>query len=92
MGKVKQINIDEDFETILICAERYALGRMSYMPHLVIGYITPLLPSLSIRALAVLERDVSSADGYGDEKIDRPDWMKFLTAVSAELARKRAKL
>ena len=55
-------------------------------------YPTPLLPSLSIRALAVLEKDISSADGYGDEKIDRPDWMKFLTAVRAELARKRAKL
>ena len=92
MSKVKQINIDDDFETILICAERYALGRMSYMPHLVIGYISPLLPSLSIRTLSVMERDIASADGYGDEKIDRPGWMKFLTAVRAELARKRAKL
>ena len=90
--KVQPIEIDEDFETILICAERYAIGRRSYMPRLVIGYITPLLPSLSIRALAVLEKDISSADGYGDEKIDRPDWMKFLTAVRAELSRKRAEL
>ena len=75
------ITIDDDFETILICAERYAIGRQSYMPKLVIDYITPMLPKLSIRTLAVLEMDVAQADGYGNETIDKPEWMKFLADV-----------
>ena len=36
-----KINLNDDFETILICAERYALGRQTYMPKLVVDYITP---------------------------------------------------
>lgn len=81
------IKIDDDFETILICAVRYSLGRMSYMPTLVIDYITPLLPKLSVRALAVMERDLVNADnygGYGDEKIDKPGWMRFLHNIRLE--------
>ena len=80
------IELNEDFETILICAERYALGRKSYMPSLVIGYITPLLPRLSKKTLAVLKNDIEGAGGWGDEKIDKPCWMKFLADVRAALA------
>lgn len=34
---------DDRFGTILNCAVRYACGRHTDMPSLVIGYITPLL-------------------------------------------------
>ena len=80
------IEINEDFETILICAERYALGRKSYMPMLVINYITPMLPRLSKKTLAILKNDIESASGWGDEKIDKPCWMKFLADILAALA------
>lgn len=87
----QRVEISEDFETILICAERYACGRQSYMPSLVIDYITPLLPRLSERALAVFERDIAGADkfgGWGNEKIDKPCWMKFLADVRAERSKR----
>lgn len=42
----KSVPINEDFGTILICAVRYSLGRQTYMPGLVQGYIRPLLPCL----------------------------------------------
>ena len=87
----QRVEISDDFETILICAERYACGRRTYMPSLVIDYITPLLPRLSDRALAVFERDIAGADkfgGYGDEKIDKPCWMKFLNDVRAERSKR----
>lgn len=86
---MKSHHIDEDFETILICAERYALGRRSYMPSLVIGYITPLLPRLSKKTLAVLAKDISGASYWGDETIDKPCWMKFLADVWAVLTERR---
>lgn len=85
----QRVEISADFETILICAERYARGRCTYMPSLVIDYITPLLPRLSERALATFERDIAGANGYGDEKIDKPCWMRFLSDVRAELERRR---
>lgn len=57
-----KIELNDNFETILICAERYACGRESYMPSLVIDYITPLLPHLSDRALSVLNDDMRMVD------------------------------
>lgn len=56
------VEINDDFETILIDAERYACGRESYMPSLVIAYITPLLPKLSDRTLRVLNEDMQRTD------------------------------
>ena len=46
--KVPAIDLQDDFfGTILNCAVRYAIGRQTYMPGLVIDFITPLLPHLS---------------------------------------------
>ena len=78
-----------DFQTILMCALRYSLGRRSYMPALVIGYITPLLPELSDNTLTVMERDISTAGDYGDKVIDEPSWMKFLEAIHKEQERRK---
>ena len=33
-----RVNVNDDFESILVCAIRYALGRSSYMPSVVTGY------------------------------------------------------
>lgn len=78
------IEMTDDFETILVCAERYALGRQTYIPMLVINYIIPLLPKLSDKTLAVFERDIEDAGYYGDEIIDKPDWMRFLEKIKNE--------
>lgn len=76
---------DEDFGTICICAIRYALGRRTYMPGLVQGYIRPMLPLFSNKTLAVMERDIADAEklfgGYGDETIDKPGWLQFLSMI-----------
>lgn len=92
MAKNKQLTVpmDEDFETILICAVRYSLGRMTYMPHVVMDYIRPLLPQLSTKALAVFQRDIKGAYSYGDANIDEPAWIKFLEEVRAELSRRES--
>jgi hypothetical protein len=84
------VPIDDDFSTILICAVRYSIGRQTYMPSLVIDYITPLLPSLNDKCLAVMERDIAEAGYYGHEVIDKPGWMKFLGDVRSEMAKRKA--
>lgn len=91
-AETKPPALDEDFETILICAVRYACGRRTYVPSTVIKFIAPLLPQLSERTLAVIERDIAEAGkfgGWGDEYIDKPLWMEFLECVRAEIGKRK---
>lgn len=86
------IEIDKNFETILLCAVRYAIGRKSYMPSLVIDYITPLLPYLSDNTLRLIADEIieyrSYEGGLGDEKIDRPYWEQFLRKIKVEMEKR----
>lgn len=86
--KIKVDPSDDDFETICICAIRYSLGRETYMPTLVQGFIRPLLPYFDIRTLKILEKDISNPHifgGYGNEEIDKPSWILFLNDIRTEL-------
>lgn len=78
----------DDFGAILNCAVRYSIGRMTYMPSLVIGFITPLLPEISDKTLYVLDQDITECKycvGYG---YDEPEWMNFLEKVHEEQDRR----
>ena len=83
------VEINKDFETILICAVRYAIGRKSYIPSLVIDYITPLLPYLSEDVLKLIADEIIEHYTYegalGDEKIDKPYWLDFLRKIRLEM-------
>ena len=82
---------DDDFQSVLICAERYACGRRSYMPDIIIGYITPLLPVLSETTLGALCRDLNEAmtlHNLGDPTIDAPGWVRLFEHVKAEIKRR----
>ena len=87
--QVGGVEIDKNFETILLCAVRYAIGRKSYMPSLVIDYITPLLPYLSEDVLKLIADEIIEHDTYegslGDEMIDRPYWKQFLRKIRLEI-------
>ena len=78
-----------DEESILLCAIRYACGRQTYMPGIVIGYITPKLKEISTYALHIIDSDLTSSrsrsGGMGDEKIDKTGWIRFHDAVRSEL-------
>lgn len=58
-------------------------------------FISPLLPGLSNKTLAVMRQDVAAddivtyPDYWGDEKIDKPGWMKFLADIEAELEKRK---
>lgn len=82
---------DDTFGTLLVCAVRYACSRYTYMPSLVIDYITPLLPSLSDNTLWCFDRDLTVAQhtgGYGDTRIDEPGWKRFHETVREERKRR----
>lgn len=88
---------DDDFGAILNCAVRYSIGRQSYMPSLVIRYITPLLPHISKKTLEVFKQDYESRKAdeeingfpmFGNSKLDKPLWDKFYVNVCAEIERR----
>lgn len=86
---MKLVEIDEDFCTILICAIRYCLGRRTYMPSLVTDFIRPLLPHLDDKTLRVMRADITVAESYGNETIDKPVWMRFLDDIEHEISRRK---
>ena len=83
------IEIDKNFETILLCAVRYAIGRRTYIPSRVIDYITPLLPYLSEDVLKLIVNEIIEHYTYegalGDEMIDKPYWIDFLQKIRLEM-------
>ena len=86
--QVGGVEINKDFESILVCAVRYAIGRKSYMPSMVIDYITPLLPYLSYWILGLMAAEIIDHNyegGLGDEKIDKPSWLEFLRKIRLEM-------
>lgn len=90
MSDIVELNL-EDFESMAICAERYACGRRTYMPSVVISITRPLIPRLTDNTLQVLQNDISAAkniDALGDKNIDAPLWVKFLAEIRAELRRR----
>lgn len=90
------INIgDDDFGCVLNCSVRYALGRRTYMPGVVVDFIMPLLPHLTDRTLWCFDQDITDQKyigDYGDPNIDKPKWMEFHAAVRNELTRRGKEL
>lgn len=81
----------EDFGTLCICALRYCHGRRTYMPGLVQEIVGGHLKELSNKDITVLVQDCEfqkSMELYGDEKIDKPGWLKWERKVRAEKERR----
>lgn len=82
----------DELGTLCICAERYAIGRRTYMPSLICGIIQSLVSELSDRDIYVLVNDIESqrdrAGGLGDE-FDKIEWMRLCDALKAEQERRK---
>ena len=89
---VSRIMVNSDhFGCILNCAVRYAIGRQTYMPSVVIDFIRPLLQQINDKTLYVLDQDITEQKymgGYGDNIIDKPLWMRFHQEVIEEELRR----
>ena len=46
------------FSGMVVSALRYCLGRRTYMPSLVIGFVSKIIPDLETRDLSVIRRDI----------------------------------
>ena len=87
----RSVKIDNDFEQMVISAERYACGRQTYIVSVVSLYILSLVPNLSTKTLRILKMDLDGrkdADRMGDRTIDKPMWISLLRKVEEEIARR----
>ena len=71
-----------DYEQIVISAERYALGRMTYIVSITVNYILEEIEhdKLSDRCLDVIAEDIRSAKNLGME-CDEKEWIKLLDRI-----------
>lgn len=97
LGKLKHVPLDRDLEQMLISAERYACGRMSYVVGDTIRYITFLIPHLSEWCIKVMVNDIQSeidmCERSGGKVMmgmesDHAAWLAFKEKLDGELKRR----
>lgn len=71
-----------DYEQIIISAERYALGRMTYIVSVTVNYILQQIENdkLSDECLGVIKKDIRSAKNLGMD-CDEKEWLKLLDRI-----------
>lgn len=84
------LDLTEDLELCIVCAERYACGRMTYMPDIVQRVIRQLLPDLSAKTLKIMHNDLTAPGSdqeyfFGDPTVDKPGWIKLLAEIDKEI-------
>lgn len=88
------VAITDDFESMLICALRYAIGRYTYMPSVTIGYIRYLIPQLSAKTLFVMKRDIEEEvaryQHMERELYMADEWQKLAEDMMVEYLNKKA--
>lgn len=73
----------EDMSMILVSAERYALGRRTYIVDWTCEIIDKNMHLLSEKDKEVMIRDIEQAYSYGDE-CDKQMWMLLLEKLRKE--------
>ena len=81
-----------DYEQIIISAERYALGRMTYIVELTVNYILEQInfDNLSDRCLDIIAEDIRQAKDLGME-CDKKSWIKLLNRIEEIIWRQKNK-
>ena len=83
---------DDEFQQFIIYAERYAIGRMTYVPSDVNNIILKYLPRISSNTLGVLIQDIeleADRDMLGMD-FDKKMWLALLETLRNERDRRKA--
>lgn len=78
-------------EQIIICAVRYALGRMSYIVGIVCEYVAVKKPGLSKECISIIIRDIEEelkryhdAGQFLGMECDEKNWLWLLETLKSE--------
>lgn len=72
-----------DLSMILVSAERYALGRQTYIVEWTCRFISNNLHLLTQKDRYVMIKDIETATNYGAD-MDKKEWMKLLKLLKKE--------
>lgn len=96
---MEKIDLDQNFEHMLISAVRYAIGRRTFIVKSTVDYILSLIPRLSFWCVNVMLADLSEEikaaermnrpEQLGDE-IDRIQWDRLKNALETEIGRRKS--
>ena len=83
----------EEFQSLVICAERYVIGRMTYAPHEVGEIIKRYLDKIGNGTLDVLINDIEHQSqfdwGLGAD-CDKKMWLALLDTLKNERDRRKS--
>ena len=82
-----QVNLNgkiEDISAMIVGAERYALGRRTYMVQWTCEFIKNNLHLITNKDKQVIIRDIEHPISYGDE-CDKECWMQLLKILKMEV-------
>ena len=82
-----EVYIKDDLESIFVCAVRYSLGRRTYMPSIVAGYLKTQIPFMTDKTLKCILEDIDGCADLGD-KCDCDTWHALATAIEAEIVKR----
>lgn len=74
----------EDISAMLLSAERYALGRMTYIVQWTCEVIEKNLHLINEKNKKVMIRDIEQCESYGWE-CDKKEWLKLLEVLKKSL-------
>lgn len=82
------IEADMDFSTIVGCALRYALGRYTYMPSTVKGFIERHIEAITEKDLNVMINDIEDKMKYNKELPYKELWLELRDNLVVELKKR----
>lgn len=94
---MEKVDLSQNFEQMLISAERYACGRRTYIVEMTVDYIISLLPRLSDWCITVMQNDMKSEFDMAERmqrkigmSCDHEQWVKFREALDEVMKRRKA--
>ena len=90
---IMEINFNgkiEDISMILLSAERYALGRQTYIVQWTCEVIGGNTHLLTTKDLKVMIRDIENAKSYGAD-FDKKEWLELLDILKLILSKREAR-
>lgn len=94
VNMTRYVPISNSFEQMIISAERYACGRMSYIVGTTVDYIISMLPQLSDWCICVMQNDMQSEFEMCERapsiknlgmECDYQQWIRFRDALNKEM-------
>ena len=90
-----KIELSQNLEEMLISAERYALGRRTYIVSETVNYLIPLISNLSEWCLQTIISDLENQIKYGTgsfgDACDYQDWARLWAKIGEELKERESK-